>query len=132
MIYNFSFTSQKYVAGNTMNIETLKLCYGVIHKLDILFPAGCAGLVLCSVHSALHQIWPSNTDEYFSSDDEVISFREHRPLLTEPYSLELWHFNTDDTYNHSITVRIGILPVNVIAPWLLSYDERIAAALGSE
>ena len=50
--------------------------------------------------------------------------------LIEPYELQAYTWNTDDTYDHLIIIRIGILPVHVAAPWLMSFDERIHSILG--
>jgi hypothetical protein len=132
MIYNFTILSSKNGNKNSPDIMDLKVCNGVIHKLDILFPPGCAGLVGIAIHSAIHQIWPSNPGEFFSSDAETISFREHHAITTEPYLLQAYYYNEDDTYDHEIIVRLGILPVSVVAPWLQSYNERLLAALGAE
>lgn len=132
MIYNFTIIAEKGGSASSPEIFDMVMTHGIIHKIDVLFPPGSLGLTGVSIHNALHQVWPTNTDEYFTSDAEVISFREHHPLSEAPYSLQAYHYNTDDTYDHTIIIRIGILPDYVIAPWLLSYDERLRAALGVE
>lgn len=130
MIYNFTLGAALNTPSTSPAKQTLHLTHGIIHKLDILFPPGCLGLVGISIHTALHQVWPSNPDEYFTSDAETISYRENYQLLYEPFELESWVYNIDDTYNHNVILRIGILPVSVVSPWLQSYDERLLAALG--
>ena len=130
MIYRFSITTPKDTASNDRKKTELKLCHGVIHQIDFIFPPGPQGLLHVSVNKAIHQIWPSNADETFAADFTTISFREHIPLLYEPFELEAYTYNLDDTFEHSCILRIGILPVHVIAPWLTSYDDRIKAATG--
>jgi hypothetical protein len=132
MIFNKEVQTEIYTSQVTYQKTKFKLCHGIIHKLDIVFPPGCLGLVFCAIYDNTHQVWPSNPDGYFRSDAEIISFREHLPFLTAPYELNVITFSVDDTYSHAIVVRVGVLPVQVLAPWLLSYDERVRAALGSE
>ena len=62
--------------------------------------------------------------------DEKISFREAYFIDTEPYRLSVRGYNDDETNDHSPIIRIGILPPQVVAPWLSTYEERIRAALG--
>ena len=132
MIFNKTVYTEIYTDQTDYTKTKFKLCHGIIHKLDIVFPPGCLGLVICTIYDNTHQVWPSNPDGYFQSDSEIISFREHLPFITDPYELNIYTFSVDDTYQHAITVRVGILPVRVLAPWLLSYDDRVRAALGGD
>jgi len=123
MIYVFPFTVQKNTTEENQQLKRLKLCYGIIHQLDIVFPAGCVGLVHCHINDALHQIWPTNPDATFHGDGETISGKEFYELAVEPFELQLWAWNEDDTYDHTIVVRFWILK-----PWELSaFSEKIWA-----
>ena len=132
MFYNFSLSAFPGEGLTTGNKTTLKLTHGIIHKVDIVFPPGPQGLFLLFIFDNTHQVFPTNPGGYFSGDDEIISWREHLPLLYDPFELYAYYYNFDDTFAHTVTLRIGILPVKVLAPWLLPYDERILAALGSD
>jgi hypothetical protein len=99
--------------------------------VEIVFPPGCVALVGLLIKDGLHQVWPTNAGDFFQSDNERISFREHHPMLYEPFELQAITWNNDETYYHSIIIRIGILPVRVLAPWLLSYEERYLQTLGA-
>lgn len=132
MIYNYPIVTPANTAINDLQITPIKLAYGVIHKLDVMFPPGCVGLVGLAIHTALHQVWPTNTGDFFVADGETISFRESHALLFEPWELHVKTYNLDDTYSHTVHVRIGILPPEVVAPWLQSYNERVLAAIGAE
>jgi len=121
MIYAFSFTVQKNTTQQNQQLKRLKLCYGIIHQIDIVFPIGCRGLVHCHIDDALHQIWPTNPDSTFSGDGEVISGKEFYELKVEPFELQLWAWNEDDTYDHTIIVRIWMLK-----PWeLFAFSEKM-------
>lgn len=125
MIYNYKITIPKDTAETNLFEQDIKLTHGIIHKVEFLFPPGPVGLAGIAIFDAIHQVWPTNTGTYFISDNETISYPEHHPILIEPFLLRAKAYNTDDTYEHSITVRIGILPIEVLAPWLQSYDKRL-------
>lgn len=130
MFFNYSVSTPKATASVPGLITELKICRGVIHQLDFVFPPGPQGLLHVALYDSLHQCWPTNPGEMFAGDNSTISFREHFPVLYEPFILDLHTYNDDDTWPHTVVVRIGILPVEILAPWLLGYDERLRAALG--
>jgi hypothetical protein len=131
MIYSYPIVAAPYNNGKIYEVP-IKLTHGVIHKVELVFPSGCAGLVYCAINDGLHQVWPSNPDDMFFADDETISFREHYPLTEEPYTLQAKVVSLDDTYQHTLILRIGILPVAILSPWLTQYDERLRTILGAE
>jgi len=121
MVYVFDFTVPKNTTKETQQLKRLKLCYGIIHQIDIVFPSGCCGLVHAHIDDALHQVWPTNPDGTFSGDGAPISGKVFHELAVEPFELQLWAWNEDDSYDHTITVRIWILK-----PWhLLPFSEQM-------
>lgn len=132
MFYNFSLSAGPLSEPVSNNKTTLKLTHGIIHKLDVIFPPGSHGLFYLLIYDNTHQVFPTNPGSIFAGDNEIITFREHLPMLYEPFELYAYFWNFDDTFAHTITLRIGVLPVRVLAPWLLSYEERVVAALGAD
>lgn len=121
MVYSFDIT----VSANTLESDKqetrLKLTYGIIHQIDIIFPRGCAGLVYCHLNDALHQVFPTNPDGDFSGDGFPITGKIFHEVAEEPFELQAWTWNKDDTYDHTITVRIWILK-----PWqLMPFSEQM-------
>ena len=116
MFYDFSFT----IPANTTEADpqelVCKLTYGIIHRVEIIFPSGCAGLAHLQIREGLHQYWPTNPDGAFNSNDERIEFSEYLELYRTPYELVLIGWNEDDTYPHTLEVRFGLLPVWVLQP----------------
>lgn len=110
MIYRFGISTAANTLETAKKKTVLKLCSGVIHQIDILFPPGSAGLLHVHINRALHQLWPTNSDQSFAADGDKISFREHYELTSVPYQLQAWTWNDDDTYAHDVIIRIGILP----------------------
>jgi len=120
MIYAFSDTVPANTPKANKRRTVMKLGRGIIHDLEVEFPPGCAALAHCTINEGGHQIWPTNEEESFHSDGWVIKFREHYELKNPPYELGLWTWNEDDTYEHTITVRIGLLEKKYVMPWSLA------------
>lgn len=109
MIYRFGITTPANTLESSKQKTILKLARGVIHQLDIIFPPGPIGLLHLHINRGLHQVWPSNASDNFAIDNNVISFREHYELVQEPLELEAYTWNADDTYEHSLVIRVGLL-----------------------
>jgi hypothetical protein len=107
------YVSNIEIPKNTLESEYksdyLWLEHGTIHKVDIVFPSGCAGLAGLRIVQGIHQIFPSNSGQWFIGDDINITFPENYILYTPPYYLEIQTYNLDDLYNHTLIVRIGLL-----------------------
>jgi hypothetical protein len=91
----------------------LEMTAGKITRVMVQFPAGHLGLTHLIILDGLHQLWPSNEGEDFSTSDETITWLEDYDLTEPPYTLTAWGWNEDDTYDHTITVRIELEPANV-------------------
>lgn len=116
MFYDFSFTIPVNKAKASPHTEAVKLCHGIIHRVEIGFPPGCAGLVNCVIKEGLHQHWPTNPEGSFKADGYTIGFNEHLEFTREPYILTLVGWSPGTTYPHTIEVRIGILLARVLMP----------------
>jgi len=105
------------VPANTAKADAqeteLKLDHGVIHRLSIGFPSGCEGLAHVKLLVGLHQLWPTSSDEDFALDDHNLEWDDYFELKDTPYTLTAVAWNEDETYPHTITVRIGVLPLEV-------------------
>ena len=98
---NSAVTPQKFV---------LHLEKGVIVRCETVFPLGCAGLVYSHINQSLHQVYPKNPDHQYTGNGEAIIATDEFEMDEEPFQLEFYGWNTDDDFNHTITVRIQIVP----------------------
>ena len=124
-IKDITFTKGK--TEQTIETTDLKVSGGIIHRINIQFPAGCAGLVNVQIYDGGHPIAPTTQGQYYRGDDEIVEFNEFYPIIIAPRLLTIKGFNTDDTYNHQIQVRIFILPKEVLLP--VGATEGILAGL---
>lgn len=109
MFYDFSIVIPADTLESAPVEQTLKLTAGVIQKVSILFPPGPHGMVKLRLRDNGHQFLPTNPDGYFATDDEVLDIDEFYELTTEPYSLKAIAYSPGTTYNHTLSVRIGVL-----------------------
>lgn len=84
---------------------------GTVEQVEISFPAGCAALVGLKVFYWEHQIWPTNLEEDFRGDGELIRFAEDFELPGPPFRFRLVATNEDDTYQHQLLVRLKVAPL---------------------
>jgi len=108
MFYVFPITIPANTLATAKTKTTLKLTAGRITRVHLEFPAGHVGLTHIHVNCGLHQVWPTNPDANFSSSNETISFLEDLQMDYPPFTLEAYAWNLDDTYEHTITLRIEL------------------------
>jgi hypothetical protein len=110
MIYDFPITVAITNTEGAPEVSEIKLTHGVIHRLEVEFPAGQVGLIHVAVDHMGHQVWPSNPGGSFASDDHVVAFDDYYPLLSAPYKLKIRAWTDGTTYSHVVKVRLGLLP----------------------
>lgn len=108
MIYSFEITTPANTPLSNMKKTVMKLAKGTTYRIEILFPPGPCGLLHVQISDALHQVWPTNAGEFFTTDDETISFNDELVIGEPPYELQAYTYNEDDTYDHTLWIRIGL------------------------
>ena len=116
MFYDFAIAIEANTSEAKAVEKELDLTYGIVHRIEIGFPPGCHGLAHCRIFHRRTQKWPTNTDGSFAYDDYTIPIDEHFDLTEPPHTLTAICWNDDDTYPHTITIRVGILPPETLAP----------------
>jgi hypothetical protein len=116
MYYDFAITVPAGTAENDPVVETLKLTKGIIHRVEVQFPPGCKGYVYLVLMHEGHQLFPENREGAFQTSGHTIPIDEHYPLKSRPFNLKAVAWAPDASHDHTITVRIGILPETVMSP----------------
>ena len=109
MFYDFAITIAADTAESDAVTQNLKLTKGVLHRFEVQFPAGCAGLAHIRFEQGAAHLFPTDPEGNFATDDFTIAFDDKVELVTAPFTIQAIAWNLDDTYPHTITVRIGIL-----------------------
>jgi len=110
MFYTWNITLTKGNSAATPDKTVLSLEAGTIVRCDTVFPSGCQGLVFVHIDHAIHQVYPKNPDYQYAGNGEGITASDEYEIKEEPFQLEFYGWNTDEIYDHTITVRIQIVP----------------------
>lgn len=106
------YAVQLTIAPNTTRSSpekvSLEVAPGIIRKVRILHPAGCADLVGVSIYYRASRLFPTNDDGFFLGNGFPIEFNPNTSLLEPPFVLEIQGYNDDDTYTHKPTVYIEL------------------------
>ncbi len=108
MFYEFHLTIPPNTPVSLLASLQCDLDFGLITHVEVEFPTGCAGLAGVRVRERAHQLYPTNDGSFFVSNGYVIAFADDHRFFSPPFSLFLEGYNDDDTYPHTIGLRIGL------------------------
>ena len=109
MIYSYDITTPANTPESAPIVTLCRLPRGRAANVDVLFPPGCAGLAHIQIYRGLHQLWPGNAGASIVGDGITVSWVEDYMMLDEPLTLVAFTWNIDDTYPHTITLRVNML-----------------------
>jgi len=137
MIYTANITTPANTAATSLKHTVLHVTKGLVYKVEFYFPSGSAGLMGVAVFDGGFQLWPSTVGEFFCSDDETIDFDDMYLKEAAPYQLDLYSYNDDDTYDHVVAVRVGLVSREVFLARFLptkgyDYLAELVAKLAAE
>jgi len=127
MIFVFPITIPKNTPASSPLVETLQLASGIIEEAQLFFPPGPIGLAHLYVTNGLNQVWPSNPEQDFASDDETISWADEYPVSQPPFQLVAYGYNLDSLNDHTLTLRV-VMVQQVSAS---SIAQQVTLLLGS-
>ena len=93
--------------------QTLKLTKGVITNITLKFASGCHGAVKVKLYKAEFCLVPLSRGEWTTGDDEAVNAPMYYPLDSAPYQLKFIGCSPDTAYDHTVTVRVTVLPQSV-------------------
>ena len=113
MIYIANITTPKDTALPALKKTTLHVTNGLVYKVEFYFPSGSAGLMGVAVFDGLYQVWPSSVGEFFLGESQLIAFEDMFLKESAPFQFQIYTYNTDDTHEHLVSVRIGLVSNDV-------------------
>ena len=114
MIFAKELTVETTNTIDDPTVEILKIARGIINWVSIQFPPGCHRLVHCVILHHEHQIAPSTESMSLAGDTFPIEWTEYYESYQPPYELKIKVWTEDETYPHTIDVRVSILPRKAI------------------
>jgi hypothetical protein len=94
-------------------IKILKLTKGVITRVDLKFPRGCHGMVRVRLTRYESPLVPLSRGEWVTGDNESIPTEGYYELTEIPTQLKFVGCSPGTLYDHTVTVRIQVLPQKV-------------------
>ena len=114
------FSKQISVSASTTEANAtptyIRIRKGVISKVWITFPAGCAGLVKMRVLHGGHPFIPVNADNYIRGDNYTFELPVMYEITAEPTILTVLVWNDDDTYSHTVDILFLVLDKSLVLP----------------
>ncbi len=113
MIYSANIKTVKNTPVTSLKRTVLRVTRGLVYKVEFYFPSGSAGLMGAAVFDGSFQCWPSTVGQFFNSDNETIRFDDMYLKEAAPFQFDILTYNNDDTYDHVVGVRIGLVSKEV-------------------
>jgi len=113
MIYTANITTPAGTLRTDPKRTILKVTKGLVYRVSFYFPPGSKGLMGVAVFDGLFQCWPSSVNEYFVSDDDTIGFEDLLIKESQPFEFEVVTYNEDESFDHFLSVRIGLVSKEV-------------------
>jgi len=114
------------VPANTLQTapvtQILKCTAGIITRIETKFPAGCHGYVKVKLLHSEFRFFPLSDYGWISGDDETVGANMYYDLTRIPYQLKFVACSDGSTYQHTITVRVTVLP-KLVASLLPVFDK---------
>ncbi len=122
MIYTADITTSSNTAKSDPLVTQIKVVKGLVYRVEIEFPPGAAGLHHVVIFDGGHQVWPTSPTVTFHGGWSLIGFDDTYLKLAAPFEFQAYSWNLDDTYDHLIQVRIGMVSDEVfMARYLPTY-----------
>jgi len=86
----------------------LRVSKGLVWRIEVEFPPGCSGLAYLQIFDGAYQMFPSSIGEGAHSDAAIIGFDDLYMKSSEPFEFVIKTWNLDDTWNHTLQVRLGM------------------------
>jgi len=91
--------------------QTLSLHPGVVTRIGVKFARGCHGMVRVRLtRGGVFQVYPFSAGEWVTGDNEEVWFSYYYDLTDHPRALDFEGCSPGTTYEHTVSVRITVLP----------------------
>jgi len=108
MIYISTITTSANTAKANAKKTIFEITRGLIWRIEVEFPAGCCGLMHVQIFDGLYQVFPATPTESLRGEAVTAGYDDLYLKDAAPFDLTIKTWNTDETYDHTIQVRIGL------------------------
>jgi len=108
VIYAKTITTEANTSEGSKEDIVLTVTSGLIWLLEIDFPPGCCALQHVQIFDGSYQVLPATPGESLHGDAVTMRFDDLYFKQAAPYELKIRTWNLDDTWSHTIQIRIGM------------------------
>jgi len=108
MIYISTITTEANTAKSDAKQTIFEITSGLIWRIEVEFPAGCCGLIHVQIFDGLYQLFPATPGESLRGEGATSGYDDLYLKDAAPFELTVKTWNLDETYDHTIQVRIGM------------------------
>lgn len=116
MYYSYPVVVPANTPESSPVVTRIKLTAGVLHRVECVFPAGCRGMVHLAIQHQGSQQWPQTQGYSFAAEGFTIGIDDRYELPADINELVAIAWSPGTTYQHTLTVRVGVLPKEVFEP----------------
>lgn len=116
--YSLKFTVPKNTAEENPIQQKIPVISGVLHQVLVHIPTGHKKVTGMAIDEGLHQLYPTNQNEWFTGNDLTYLYPDYHELSKGTRELVLRGYNTSTLYDHDFIVGIGIMPKEVYDSWM--------------
>lgn len=110
MLFTRDITIPALTTKADPTVAILKIAHGIITEFKVRPRPGHAGLAHCVILHHEHQVAPSTEEMDLHGDTYPIDWDEYYESYQPPYELKVKGWNDDDTYFHTFSIAVVVLP----------------------
>jgi len=128
MLFTIDVTIPKSTTEVDPTVSILPIAHGIITEFKVRPRPGHAGLAHCVILHHEHQVAPSTENMDLHGDTYPIDWNEYYESYQPPYELKIKGWNDDDTFPHTFTIAVVVLPRKAVLA--LSIVDAIKGVFG--
>jgi len=117
MLFEYDITVPANTLKSTPKVGELEITRAVIRRIECAFPLGCRDMVQIQLFWGKHPIFPRNSESWVKGNGYVVSHECFYFIYQQPYKLNYKAHSEGTRYEHTITVRIHMMPIWAIYPF---------------
>lgn len=113
MVYTATITSPLGKTESTKSRSVIKITKGLVYQWELYFPPGSSGLLHIRILDGSYCLLPSTPSESFVGDNIKFTYEDLYLKQTEPFELNIDHWNEDEAFNHTFYFHVGLVSKDV-------------------
>lgn len=109
MIFQATISTAASTTKGAYKLTRLRLTTGLVYRIEVEWPPPGSGLAGVAIFDGSLQLWPATAAEWFIDNGLLVGFDDLFLKEAPPYEFQIRTYNLDDTFAHSVMVRVGLV-----------------------